>query len=247
MSKKIIQLAKTTSTNTWLKNYMPAPHEDVTVVVADYQTAGRGQGTNRWESAAGKNLLFSVLIHPWHVPISHSFLLSMVGALAIKTALATEVPNLELKWPNDIYWHDRKLSGTLIETVLSGSRIKDCIFGIGLNVNQCSFLSDAPNPVSLQQILGRETDRMALLQRIVNSFEQWLLPLQHGEYKYISAHYHEALYRRNGFYTYRDAGGEFDATIVRVEADGHLVLCDRQGRIRTYAFKEVEVVLPASC
>ena len=104
----------------------------MTVVVADYQTAGKGQGTNTWESEAGKNLLFSVLVHPTMLPVRSQFLLSEAGALALKEALADYVKDdIRLKWPNDIYWKDKKLSGTLIETKLAAGRIKDCVFGGG--------------------------------------------------------------------------------------------------------------------
>ena len=156
----VVRLDAVDSTNSFLRTYTPADDEPMTVVVADYQTAGRGLGTNTWESEAGKNLLFSVLVHPTMLPVRSQFLLSEAGALALKEALTDYVKDdIRLKWPNDIYWKDKKLSGTLIETKLAGGRIKDCIFGVGLNVNQEAFHSDAPNPVSLCQILGHEVDK----------------------------------------------------------------------------------------
>lgn len=146
----------------------------MTVVVADYQTAGKGQGTNTWESEVGKNLLFSILIHPTMVPVARQFLLSEMGAVAIKSVLEKYTDGITLKWPNDVYWKDKKLCGTLIQTSIAQHHIKNCIFGIGLNVNQTEFRSGAPNPVSLVQILGYELDCEELLLEIVEAFKkQW--------------------------------------------------------------------------
>lgn len=240
-SVKVIRLGETASTNDYLRGYQPGVGEEMTVVVADYQTDGRGQATNHWESEAGKNLLFSVLLHPVHVPVVRRFLLSEFGAVVLKDALAHYVQEgIALKWPNDIYWNDRKLSGTLIETKLAGGRIKDCIFGVGLNVNQTVFRSDAPNPVSLCQILGREVDRDELLGRIIASFRRLYPQLLGNGYIDLPALYHDSLYRRHGSYPFIDSAGRFEGTIVEVEDDGHLVLRDREGRIRSYLFKEVE-------
>ncbi|EFL45686.1 biotin--[acetyl-CoA-carboxylase] ligase [Prevotella disiens FB035-09AN] len=238
---KIIRLESVESTNDYLRTYKPEENEPMTVVMADYQTAGRGQGTNKWESEAGKNLLFSVLLHPYEIPIATQFLLSMYGALCLRDVLTKYVgEDITLKWPNDIYWKNKKLSGTLIETKLSGGRIKDCIFGVGLNVNQTVFKSDAPNPVSLCQILGKEIDREALLQKIVQAFERNYEWIRSANYGAISSMYHDALYRGKGFYWYEDKDGAFEGAIVEVEDNGHLILRDREGRIRTYEFKEIK-------
>ena len=159
------------------------------------------------------------------LPVRSQFLLSEAGALALKEALTDYVKDdISLKWPNDIYWKDKKLSGTLIETKLAAGRIKDCVFGVGLNVNQDVFHSDAPNPVSLCQILGHEVDKEELLNKIIKKFSELYHLLEMGGYNDISAMYHEALYRRGGFHKFRDADGEFEGAIVEVEDDGHLIL-----------------------
>lgn len=240
-SAKIIYLDATESTNSYLTNYSPDEGEGMTVVVADYQTDGRGQGTNSWESEQGKNLLFSILMHPVEVPVAKQFLLSEYGALSLKEALADYVSeDITLKWPNDIYWKDKKLSGTLIETKLGAGRIKDCIFGVGLNVNQMEFRSDAPNPVSLAQIVGHEVNRDELLQKIVQAFEKNYEWIKSGNYIGLTTMYHETLYRSKGFYPYEDADGAFEGSIVEVEDDGHLILRDTSGMIRSYEFKEIK-------
>lgn len=239
MSTKLIRLSETDSTNRYLRDYTPAADEVLTVCVADYQTAGRGCGSNTWESERGKNLTFSVLTHPTGLAPARQFTLSMAGALALKQVLDSLVDDITLKWPNDIYWRDRKLSGTLIETSVSGSTIRDCIFGIGLNVNQHQFLSDAPNPVSLCQILGHEVATEPLLQHIIESFEAWMQILADGGEAHILNNYRNSLYRKEGYHRYRDQEGEFEAQFVDIEPDGHLLLKDRQNLLRRYAFKEV--------
>lgn len=242
-SATIIRLEETDSTNTYLRQHASQMEAWMTVVTAEYQTAGRGQGVHTWESNRSENLLFSVLTHPVMVPVRSQFLLSEAGALALKEVLDGYTDGITLKWPNDIYWNDRKLSGTLIETSIGGGRIKNCVFGIGLNVNQKTFESDAPNPVSLAQILGHDIDRELLFKQIVAAFEKYYRMLENGQYDAISALYHEALYRRQGFYMYEDGDGRFEGAIVEVGDDGLLVLRDRDGRFREYEFREVKFVL----
>lgn len=238
---RVIRLDTVDSTNTYLHAYLG--DEDVVVVTARHQTAGRGQGGNRWEDAEGQNLLFSIQIHPVEVAIDHQFVLAMAEALALKRALDAYADGMELKWPNDIYHRDRKLSGTLIETAVSGGRLKRMIMGTGINVNQRRFTSDAPNPVSLSQITGSDESIDCLLERILQAFDDYYRRVLDGDYVGISREYHEALYRRKGFYRYRDADGEFDAELVGVAYDGRLSLRDSEGRQRSYAFKEVEFII----
>ena len=243
MNIRTINLQSTDSTNNFLRGYVMDDSDDMVVVKADYQTAGRGQGANKWESEDGKNLLFSLLVRPHTVPVASQFLLSMTMAVALREALGGYAEGFELKWPNDIYWHNSKISGTLIETTVSGKGLGRCIFGVGINVNQQTFVSNAPNPVSLSSITGHEEDVTELLGCVVKAFCKYYVMLAAGRYAEISALYHAALYRRHGFHAYRDADGTFDAAIVEVEDDGHLVLRDRDCRIRRYAFKEVQFLL----
>ena len=233
MEWKIVHIAQTNSTNQWLREQ--GGEEDM-VVWADYQTAGRGQGSNHWESERGKNLTFSMLIHPQGIPANRQFSISMAVSLAICEALGQHIGDLSIKWPNDIYWRNGKICGILIENTLHGTMIRDCIIGVGLNVNQRTFQSDAPNPVSLWQICEYETDCELLLKGILRSFEKYLG--QDVKEQYISM-----LYRRRGFHPYADQKGAFMAEIVDVEDDGHLLLRDDNGLQRRYAFKEVTYII----
>ena len=240
MKTKTIRIAEIDSTNRFLKEYQVEGDEEMIVAVADYQSAGKGQGSHTWESEAGKNLLFSIKVFPHWVPLCRQFVLSMAEALALKDALDSYTDGITLKWPNDVYWHDKKISGTLIETSVDSKGIKSCIFGTGVNVNQMAFHSDAPNPVSLAQILGHEVDRDEVLQKILDAFEKYYELLRRADYMDVSGIYHLALYRRKGYHWYEDADGKFEGAFVEVEDDGHLILHDRKGVIRSYAFGELK-------
>jgi BirA family biotin operon repressor/biotin-[acetyl-CoA-carboxylase] ligase len=230
---KIVHIDETDSTNRWLREQ---GGEENMVVWADYQTAGRGCGTNHWESERGKNLTFSMLLHPHDVPAKKQFRISRAISLAICKALGQHIGDLSIKWPNDIYWRDGKIGGILIEVTLQGNKVKDCIIGIGLNINQRVFRSDAPNPVSMWQICEQETDCEQLLQEILQAFQEYMGKSNKDEYQSM-------LYRRKGFHPYADKDGAFMAEIIDVEDDGHLLLRDDNGQLRRYAFKEVTFVI----
>lgn len=243
---RFVTLDETDSTNHYcLHSLQPLPeaHGDdprMVVVTTEFQSAGRGQGSNSWESERGKNLLFSILCHPVWVPVRSQFIISECVALAIRDTLAEHADHFTVKWPNDIYWKDKKICGILIENRLSGGGIKDCVIGVGVNINQLEFRSDAPNPVSLSRIVGHDFERKALLDDIVRRFDENLKAIENGNYGDIMTRYLTHLYRSSGFHPYRDSDGEFEGALVTVEEDGHLVLRDRDGVIRSYAFKEVE-------
>lgn len=234
---------KTDSTNSALSRLLQAKDlPDGFTLYTYHQTHGRGQRGNHWESEAGKNLLLSTLIRPTRLPASCNFLLSEVVALAVKNALDQHTNDIHIKWPNDIYWKDKKIGGILIENTWMGSDVHTCIAGIGLNLNQTHFVSDAPNPVSLKQITGQEYHQEEILQQIlqaVNDYKQTLLHSPH----ILQEAYHQALYRRDDFYPYEDDQGKFSARIKKVNPDGQLVLETRDGDERSYYFKEVRTIL----
>ncbi len=249
MDFKIIHIEETDSTNRWLmtqgdgsfvtsRDVTKEPSPCVIVVVAEYQTAGKGCGSNSWESERGKNLTFSMLIHPEGIPANEQFHITEVVSVALCETLETYMKDrAEIKWPNDIYVGDRKICGILIENRLQGSVIKDSIIGIGLNVNQRVFLSDAPNPVSLYQLTGQETDRDALLKCFLEAFERV------SQCKTSCFDYRERLFKRGKDSLYEDKTSRFTARLMDVLPDGRLLLVDQEGRERLYAFKEVQFVI----
>ena len=242
-----IRLHSTDSTIDFLKHYRPVSPKDMILVTADFQTAGRGQVGNSWESEAGKNLLFGLLFHPREVEANRQFILSQAVALSICETLSDYAEDIRIKWPNDIYWKDKKICGILIENDLSGHHIRRSIAGIGININQEVFNSDAPNPVSLKQITGKEHDRYEILAHILRRVQIYYNSLQMEDFAVysdeISTRYARSLFRRRGLHPYEDANGKFLARLLRVEQDGRFVLEDEGGSEREYLFKEVQYIL----
>lgn len=238
---KRISLEETDSTNRYAKALTTHRGETV-LVTAEFQTAGRGSGSNTWESQAGKNLTFSLMAHPTALPASRMFVISEVTSLALLDALSTLAEGFSIKWPNDVYHHDRKLLGMLIENDLSGKYVQRTIIGIGLNVNQTHFLSDAPNPVSLAQILGREVDRHQVMELFLDRFRQRWQQMEQGDFTQLHTHYLQHLYRRDTTARFLDAQGTFTGRIRDVEPSGHLVV-ESQGETRRYEFKEIKFII----
>ena len=239
---------KTThSTNSLMKELLAKGEwrEGESFLYAGYQTAGRGQTGNGWESEADKNLLCSILLPAR----KNLFELNVVTAVAVQRMLGED---FTIKWPNDIYWQDKKVAGILIENAIIGSEVKYSIAGIGLNVNQTEFVSNAPNPVSLKQITGKDYDIDALMEQLNAEVQKALEEDVWAEYK---AH----LYRREGFWPFverevttaptmnansqESIANSFLAHIEDVLPTGEIVLRDKNNKERIYHFKQIRYVL----
>lgn len=216
--------------------------EEFVLLTADYQTCGRGQRGSSWESERGKNLLFGFLFHPLQIPADRQFSLSEALALAVRETLAEETDEVTVKWPNDIYWRDRKIAGMLWEYDLSGSAISTALTGVGINVNQTDFASNAPNPISLRQITGRMYSREEILRKLLLHFEHDYRRICAGDFSEVHTRYLRNLYRREGYHRLEDARGTFRARIQGVDAMGMLTLQREDGSTNEYAFKEVTYV-----
>lgn len=247
----LVQLDSAESTNTVARTLAAeAQNTQPLLVVTDNQTAGRGQRGNSWESQPGANLTFSLVLFPRFLAPAHQFELSMLVSIGIVNALRNfvDAPKwLSIKWPNDIYFGDRKLAGILIENSLSASAIDFSVVGTGINVNQREFVSDAPNPISLIHTTGIEMDRQAILNAVVEAVidmvDDYSDDPEAGE---LTALYNNLLWRNDGEpHTWHDTAtdADFTATIAGVEPDGRLLLALPGGQVRSYLFKEVSAVL----
>ena len=241
----LIHISETNSTNSYLQTLCSKQQEvaEFTTVVADFQTSGRGRRGNSWESEPGKNLLFSFVLFPEFLEARRQFLISQVMSLAIKEELDSYTDDISIKWPNDIYWKNKKICGMLIENDLMGRTIRQSISGIGINVNQEAFHSSAPNPVSLQQITGKQYEIFGILRNIMLRVQSYYELLRNDDTEFIANRYEKALFRKEGMHRYKDPDGEFFARIVCVEPEGRLILEDETLRKRGYMFKEVEYLL----
>lgn len=240
---KRIALDETISTNRYARELPEDESHEQTLVTAEFQTAGRGAGTNKWESERGGNLLFSIISYPKGLLANQMFALSEVTALAIRDTLSSYTPGFQIKWPNDIYYNDKKISGMLIENDLRGKWVHRSIIGVGVDINQTRFLSDAPNPVSLSQILGKAVERNQVLNSILLQFNHYYGMMEREQFSELHNRYMQHLYRRNALHPYADATGTFQARIIDVEPTGHLVLECQNGEQRRYDFKEVSFLI----
>lgn len=223
--------------------------KDFTTYAAKFQTSGRGQKGTRWESAAGKNLTFSILIRPIHLKAKDQFLVSQIVALGIVRYLGVLGLKAKIKWPNDIYVGDRKICGILIEHYLSGANLSVSIIGIGLNLNQREFASDAPNPTSLLLETGEEHLPENELNEILFSIKKYYDQLNVKTYKAFKdvteQSYVESLYRLGEFALYQEADTDdiFEARIIGTDNSACLVLEKRDKTKKSYAFKEIRYLL----
>ena len=232
------------STNSKLYEFMGNKHlTEFSAVIASEQTAGRGQIGNSWESEKDKNLTFSIVLYPHFLKIQKQFRITQMITTAITDVLCDLIPDISIKWPNDIYAGDKKIAGILIENSLSGPTISTTIVGIGLNVNQEVFISNAPNPTSMSLLTGVTYDLDVIFSQIrqamVFRYIQWM---EHG-IRLIKKDYFKRLYRNEGYYLFSDANGRFKAKIYNIQESGHLLLIDISGNHRAYAFKEVSFVM----
>jgi len=237
-------LEEAESTNLYLKQLAREEYlEEGSMVVADFQTVGRGQMGSTWFSSKGENLLFSLLIYPKDVLAKEQFIISRIASLAVKNTLDQFTDDIRIKWPNDIYWKERKIAGILIENDIEGRCIGNSVIGVGININEQSFPSGLLNPVSLLQITGSVHDRDYILNIFQREFFLLYRDFQQGEVKAIEDEYMLDLYRVNGYYWYEDKNGRFMAEIDDVLPSGHLVLRIMDtNEERKYAFKEVAFV-----
>lgn len=240
----LIRLTETESTNSYLKQLaLHNKPDEWTTVISDYQSQGRGQRGNSWEAEPGKNLLMSLILYPEFIANDAQFLISKITAIALCDTFREYAEGFSIKWPNDTYWHDRKIAGTLIESEWIGTRLNHIIIGNGINLNQQQFKSNAPNPVSLLQITGQETSIETFLYRFMDRLAERYHQLRKAEYELINQDYHNRLYRSEGFHRYADVHGEFTARLLHVGNDGRLYLMDETGKERQYWFKEVNYIL----
>lgn len=216
------------------------------------QTAGRGQRGNGWESEPDKNISFTTVLECSSLQPEALWRQSMLVALAVAEALDTYGLDARIKWPNDIYVGDLKICGILIENVLQGGRVKCSLAGVGLNINQRVFLSGAPNPTSMCLLTGCEYEKTQVLETILLRMQQ----LASVSLDALRERYMQRLYRREGFWRWREVevttapmaisrseDDSFEAQIADITEQGLLVLATRDGRQKSYHFKEIKYII----
>lgn len=245
--KNHIHYTQATSTNTLIREMLQANSNlpAFSVVSAGFQTSGRGQRQNVWESEQDKNLLFSLLIRPQTIPATKAFVVSQIVSVAIANILSKYVKNIAIKWPNDIYCGDKKICGILIENSLMGNNLNTSIVGVGININQTEFSPFLSNPTSLAILTQQTYCLQDILEEVVCEIEQQYQNFVREGEEEISVLYHSLLYRLNSLSKYKIYSEDNiqEAIIVGVAPNGCLMLKHCDNLIRSYAFKEVEYII----
>lgn len=240
----IIHIHKCDSTNNFLKQLLTQSRpKELTIIMTDFQSAGKGQKGNSWESEAGKNLLFSIILYPHMIKANRQFIISQLISLAVAETLSDYTAGITIKWPNDIYWNEKKICGILIENTLNGDRLEESVAGIGININQEKFYSNAPNPISLKQITGKDYDLNEILLSVKENITAYYSEIKKGQSSKIIDAYKTNLFRKQCYHLYNDGENNFFAKIKDIEPTGILVLETKEGTVRKFAFKEIKYLL----
>ncbi|KAA9338762.1 biotin--[acetyl-CoA-carboxylase] ligase [Hymenobacter busanensis] len=209
-------------------------------VITDRQTAGRGQRGNGWEAAPGENLTLSVVWRPAFLTAPTQFRLNLAVALAAHdwaSSLLGPDPALRVKWPNDLFYHDQKLGGILIENTLGGAQIHWSVVGMGLNVNQTRFGVGTATSISL--LTGRSYALAPLATQLLECLEQRYLQLRNGRHDALHREYLSKLYRFDEWHYYEVEGQRSAGRIVDVRDTGHLVVETATGTERAFGLQEI--------
>lgn len=231
------------STITEIQPYLLTRMAEGTVFIADYQKKGVGQIGSMWKSENKKNILSTFVIYPPALAVDDVFLLNIITALAIYKVVAGQLnQGTTIKWPNDIYYGDKKLAGILITTHVGQQQeahrnIKTAIISIGLNVNQLIFNDRCATSLAL--VFGKQLDRSLLLDRILRELGIYYAVLQSHRRDLLWADYLDKLYRKNGWYWFQTIDGPMQGQIVTVNQLGQLVIASIYGKQYSYHAKEI--------
>ncbi len=230
----LIHLSEVSSTNDYAKELLgeERPPEG-TLITTDFQTAGKGQDKNAWESEAEKNILMTMIFYPDFLDVSKQFNISISVALGIIDFLSEMLPleELSIKWPNDIYVGQKKIGGILINNEIMGDRFEHVIAGIGINVNQKSFSKDIPNPVSISMLTTRNYDLPEETWRLCDCVRKRYEELKQTSFDKLRVEYHENLLGMNDWKQYIYQEKKITAKIIGVNEFGKLLLETKEGMI----------------
>ena len=241
IGKVLIQEKKLDSTNDYAMRLLEKGEpEQGTVVIASYQTQGKGNYGNTWESSENQNLTFSIIFYPDFLKADQQFMLNKAVSLGLHDILHRYLPReTKIKWPNDIYHKSGKLAGILIESLISGSRISGSVVGIGVNINQTAF-QKLPNAVSLSQLTGKKHDLKVILFEICSAMELRYMQLQRGDVQSLDDDYQNALYHAEGFHDFETNDGKLRAKVKGVDESGKLLLKPESGgELRSFTNRQL--------
>jgi BirA family biotin operon repressor/biotin-[acetyl-CoA-carboxylase] ligase len=237
----LIKLEEVDSTNTYLSNL--AAHQklaDGTVVIARYQSAGKGQRGNVWLVDKNKNLTFSILYYPNSVNINKQFLLTQAISLGVYDYLITKCKNTRIKWPNDLYVGNKKIGGLLIENSIKGESIVQVVIGVGLNINQEIFDLPYTKATSLRLEKEEHYDLEIEFTTLLTCIEKRYLQWKNGQYISLNEQYLNVLYLYQSWHIYQLPDSSFlDGKIIGINEIGELLIEDLDTQVRKFGLKEI--------
>ena len=241
--QKLISLVSVDSTNRYAKDLVSKsrPVADGTVILAEHQSAGRGQMSASWHSETGKNLTFSVIVHPDYLLPEQQFKLNKVVALSVFDLFNELNLAVKIKWPNDIICSKGKLAGILIENILQGNMLKHAIIGIGINLNQTEFPDAAGSAVSLQRVTGKAYNLIEVLNLFMFHFGKRYVQLKRAGYGLPDTEYLCNLLGYKKVCTYEINGLTVGGIITGIHETGELEL-EIQGQKRLFWLKEIRFI-----
>lgn len=245
IGQNLVKLSEVDSTNTYLKDLVSKskPLIDGTVIMADRQFAGRGQKDNVWFSQDGQNLTCSIYLKSSFLAVNEQFFLNIAICLGITDCLITLLNNdCSIKWPNDLFYKNRKLGGILIENNIKGYQLKESIIGIGLNINQTDFGDLENNATSIAKILHQNYDITNLLIQICDSIEKRYLQLKSGQKTILAADYQKRLFLLNQLSRFEIKNKIIEGEIIGVSPEGYLIM-KIDGESHQFDLKEVKFII----
>ena len=235
---------KLDSTNAYLQRQQSECDIRNWVVSTEEQTAGKGMGSNGWESEVGKNLTFSLAVDMSFLPAERQFLLSEAVPLGIVEVLDTVLPadKISIKWPNDLVYENRKLAGILINSTIKVNMMDVSIIGIGLNVNQMQFQDWPTHPISLKMITGQTYDLRPLMEQIADRILIKVEQLK-SDPAIIEQEYLKRLFRYQTWADYEVDGKVLRLFMTGIDVFGRLQLVDEAQQSYLFDIKEIKFVL----
>ncbi|PMD98168.1 biotin--[acetyl-CoA-carboxylase] ligase [Siphonobacter sp. BAB-5405] len=238
IGQKIIYLPSCHSTNDLAADYLREEAPEGLLIITDEQTGGRGQRGSSWVANVGENLTFSFILRPVFLQAPQQFRLSIAIALGVHDFLSHLLgEGVRIKWPNDLYYRDQKLTGILIENSLMGSTLTGAVVGIGVNINQLQF--SMPTATSVRQITGREFQLEKLLNQLCVNLETRYLQLRKGDHLQQRQEYLQRLYRYQTWHPYQDTTGKVFAGKISGIADNGQLEVETESGIRYFGIKEI--------
>lgn len=240
LGEPLIKLDSIDSTNNYAINLLRNENAaEGTVILAGYQTVGKGQVGNRWISEKNQNLLFSIILRPDFLKAEQQFYLSMSISNGLAAMIEMDAGNSVIKWPNDILLNGKKVAGILIENTIMKDMLHTTVAGIGLNVNQKDFGAGLPDAISLSTVTGKNYDLTVLLNNLLELMNDSLNQLYAGNFGAVKTTYLNRFYRLYQWARFTDADGTFEGRITDLASTGELMVARHNGQVKHYGFKEI--------